>query len=60
MASTQYLTERGHDVVLYEKADKLGGRLFEASALSFKDGFRRYLEYTVRKTNESGARIILG
>lgn len=60
MAPAQYLTERGHEVVLYEKADKLGGRLPEASALPFKDGFRRYFEYTVRKTTESGARIVLG
>ena len=60
MAAAQYLTERGHEVVLYEKADKLGGRMYEASALSFKHGFRRYLEYTIRKTNESGSKIILG
>lgn len=60
MASAQYLTERGHEVVLYEKAERLGGRFFEASALSFKEGFRSYFEYTVRKTNESGARIVLG
>ncbi len=60
MASAQYLAERGHEVVLYEQDVKLGGRLQEASALSFKDGFRSYLEYTVRKTNESGAKIILG
>lgn len=60
MASAQYLAERGHDVVLYEKADKLGGRLQEASALSFKEGFRKFSEYTVRKTNECGAKIILG
>jgi len=59
MAATQYLTERGHEVVLYEKSGKLGGRLPEASSLSFKDGFRRYFEYTVRKTNECGARIEL-
>ena len=60
MAATQYLAERGHEVVLYEKAGALGGRLFEASALSFKHGFRRYFEYTVRKTHESGAKIVLG
>jgi 2,4-dienoyl-CoA reductase-like NADH-dependent reductase (Old Yellow Enzyme family)/thioredoxin reductase len=60
MASAQYLTERGHEVVLYEKAEKLGGRLFEASALPLKDGFRRYFDYTVRKTNECGAKIVLG
>jgi len=59
MAATGYLTERGHEVVLYEKSGKLGGRLFEASALSFKDGFRNYIEYAVRKTYESGARIEL-
>ncbi len=60
LASAQYLTERGHDVVLYEKAPELGGRLAEASALSYKDGFRRYFDYTVRKTNECGAKIVLG
>ena len=60
MAAAQYIAERGHEVVLYEKADKLGGRMFEASALKIKDGFRRYFEYTVRKTNESCTRIILG
>jgi len=59
MAATQYLAERGHEVVLFEKADRLGGRLHEASAMSFKDGFRRYFEYTVRKTIESGAKIML-
>ena len=60
MAATQYLAERGHDVVLYEKENKLGGRMFEASALTYKNGFRRYFEYTVRKTIESGAAIKLG
>ena len=60
MAATEYLTARGHDVVVYEKAKNLGGRLHEASTLSLKEGFRRYFEYIVRKVNESGAKIILG
>ncbi|MCL1834867.1 MAG: NAD(P)/FAD-dependent oxidoreductase [Oscillospiraceae bacterium] len=60
MAAAQYIAERGHEVVLYEKGDKLGGRMHEASSLSFKAGFRRYFEYTVRKTIESGARIVTG
>ena len=60
MSAAQYLTDRGHEVVLYEKSDMLGGRLYEASSLSFKEGFRRYLEYTVRKTNECGVKILLG
>jgi len=60
MAATGYLTERGHEVALFEKSDRLGGRLYEASALSFKDGFRRYIEYIIRKTGETGAKIVLG
>ena len=60
MAAAQYLTERGHEVVMYEKANKLGGRLQEASALNLKTGFRRFFDYTVRKTIGSGAKVILG
>ena len=59
MASAQYLTERGHEVVLYEKEPQLGGRLAEASSLIYKDGYRRYLEYATRKTTECGAKIKL-
>ena len=59
MEAARILTARGHDVVLYEKEKKLGGRLPEASALSFKDGFRRYYKYAVRKTMECGAKIRL-
>ncbi|MCL2201898.1 MAG: NAD(P)/FAD-dependent oxidoreductase [Oscillospiraceae bacterium] len=60
MAATNYLTQRGHEVVLYEKDDKLGGRLEESSALSFKEGFRAYKEFQINKTINSGAKIILG
>ncbi len=59
MEATRVLTERGFDVVLYEKLDRLGGRLEEASSLVYKDGFRRYYKYQVRKTMECGARIVL-
>ncbi len=60
MEAARVLTERGHAVVLYEKQQKLGGRLPEASALVYKDGFRRYYEYAVRKTMECGAEVKLG
>ncbi len=60
MEATRVLTDRGFDVVLYEKDEKLGGRLPEASALIFKDGFRRYYKWAVRKTMECGAKIVLG
>jgi len=59
MEAARELTERGHEVVLYEKTDRLGGRLQEASARWLKEGFRRYHEYAIRKTMECGARIVL-
>ncbi len=36
---------RGHDVVLWEKSDRLGGNLIPASAPDFKDDYRLLLEY---------------
>ena len=59
MEAARILTERGHQVSLYEKTGTLGGRLPEASALWLKEGFRRYHEYAVRKTMECGADIHL-
>ncbi len=60
MEAAQVLTERGHEVVLYEKQDRLGGRLPETGALPMKDGHRAYCDYMIRKTMASGARIVLG
>jgi 2,4-dienoyl-CoA reductase-like NADH-dependent reductase (Old Yellow Enzyme family)/thioredoxin reductase len=60
MTATRTLRERGHDVTLWEKSDKLGGRLYEASALPQKDTFRNYIDWAVRATGESGATIVLG
>lgn len=60
MEATRVLSERGFDVVLYEKEARLGGRLHEASALPFKDGFKRYLSWAVRETEACGARIVAG
>ena len=44
--------ERGHEVVLYEKSDKLGGALKFAQHVDFKYGlyeFKEVLEYLVKK-----------
>ncbi len=44
--------ERGHEVVLYEKTDRLGGALNFAQFVDFKQGlfdFRNVLEYLVQK-----------
>jgi 2,4-dienoyl-CoA reductase-like NADH-dependent reductase (Old Yellow Enzyme family)/thioredoxin reductase len=59
MMAAQTAVLRGHDVVLYEQSAKLGGRLYESSALESKDGFRRYIQWDTRSTLDSGARIVL-
>ena len=42
--------ERGHDVVIFEKSDRLGGLICEASTASFKTDLKKYLEWSVRMT----------
>ncbi|MGB9661892.1 MAG: FAD-dependent oxidoreductase [Moorellaceae bacterium] len=42
--------QRGHEVVLLEKADRLGGNLHLAAALSFKEDMRRYLNWLIKQT----------
>ena len=59
MEAARILSQRGHEVVLCEKASALGGRLPEASSLWLKDGFRRYYDYAVRKTLVCGADVRL-
>lgn len=49
----------GHQVTLYEKSASLGGLLKLYSAASFKWPYRDYLEFMIRKVNESGAEIRL-
>ena len=59
MMAAQTAVSRGHEVVMYEQSDKLGGRLYESSAMECKDGFRRYLQWDINTTLSSGARVIL-
>ena len=59
MEACQRCREIGHEVVLYEKEDRLGGMLHVASALPFKGDMRRYLAWMIKTTMESGATIHL-
>lgn len=46
---------RGHQVVLFEKTDRLGGALIMASAAPFKGDMRSYLDWSVRTVIENPA-----
>ena len=59
MMAAQTAVQRGHDVTLYEKTEKLGGRLHEASSLYSKDYYRKYLDWDIIRTMNCGASIIM-
>ncbi len=52
--------ERGHDVVLFEKSDRLGGNLIAASGPAFKDEMKRFLAYLVRRVGALPIDVRLG
>jgi 2,4-dienoyl-CoA reductase-like NADH-dependent reductase (Old Yellow Enzyme family)/thioredoxin reductase len=51
-------SERGHDVVLYEKAQQLGGNLRLAAGLDIKADMWRYLAWLIGQT-EKAPRVII-
>lgn len=52
--------ERGHDVVLFEKGDRLGGNLIAASGADFKYEMKRFLDYLVRRVKALPINVRLG
>ena len=60
MTAARTACERGHDVTLWEKSDRLGGRLYEAAALPQKDTARAYIDWAIRSTMKCGATVVLG
>lgn len=59
MQAALTLTERGRNVTIIEKGNKLGGLLHDASVLPFKQELRNYKNWIVRQTEECGANIRL-
>jgi NADPH-dependent 2,4-dienoyl-CoA reductase/sulfur reductase-like enzyme len=51
------LRARGHEVVLFEKSDRLGGHIRDICELPFKDDMKRYLAWLERETMACGADI---
>jgi 2,4-dienoyl-CoA reductase-like NADH-dependent reductase (Old Yellow Enzyme family)/thioredoxin reductase len=60
MTATRTLAERGHDVVLFEQSETLGGLLKDISLLPFKTDLARHLAWAQASTHGSGADIRLG
>ena len=50
-------SERGHEVVLFEKRARIGGNLYYAALPSFKDDFMQYLKYLEHRLAESAVDV---
>lgn len=51
---------RGHQVTLYEKADRLGGNVRAASSPAFKSPLKQWFDWLTREVNKAGVKIELG
>jgi NADPH-dependent 2,4-dienoyl-CoA reductase/sulfur reductase-like enzyme len=52
MEAARTLAGRGHEVILFEKGARLGGLLWQASGAPFKADLRKYLEWSIRMTEQ--------
>lgn len=51
--------ERGHDVTLVEKSDKLGGNLHPAGAAYFKEDIRKFCKVLCQRVADSTVKVVL-
>ena len=51
--------ERGHQVVIFEKSNKLGGQLFYADYVWFKADMKKYRDYLIRQVNKAAIYVKL-
>ncbi len=49
---------RGHDVTLVEKSDKLGGNLHPAGAPYFKEDIVKFCKVLIRRVEEAGVKVV--
>lgn len=50
----------GHEMVLFEQSDRLGGHLVEAGAPQFKSGLKQFKEWQIRQLEKLDVEIRLG
>ncbi len=60
MEAALVAASRGHDVALYERDDKLGGRLREAVAVPFKEEFADMIRYQQVYVQRNGVDVRMG
>lgn len=59
MAAACYLDEKGHNVVLYEASDRLGGNLFDEFELPFKKDVKDLYDWYLREIDRLGIEVHL-
>lgn len=59
MTAARTAALRGHHVTLWEKESFLGGNMVAAGAPDFKVDVKKFEEYLIRKTRESGVNIVM-
>lgn len=59
MQAALKLAERGHQCVLFEKKDRLGGQLFYTDYVWFKREMREYRDYLIRQIHQAGVEVHL-
>ena len=52
--------KRGHQVILYERLDHLGGQIAVAARAPYRDVFGEITRYSERQTRKAGVEIVLG
>lgn len=57
MQSAITAVQRGHDVVLFEKSNKLGGQLFYTDYVWFKSDMKKYRDYMIRQIQQTNVTI---
>ena len=58
MEAALVCTERGHDVTIYEKSDKLGGVFIAAASPSFKEKDRELIAWYRREISKKGIKVV--
>lgn len=60
MVAAITLRKRGHKVTLFEKDKELGGNFKSSFLPSFKNDYRKYIQYLTKQLNENETTVILG